>query len=357
MDMGKIDPNFKIETKLDCPDAVFSNVLDPRFRIEGLIREEDGFVRMPSSIPAQISSSLQKLNRQLAGGQVRFRCDSSYIALSLQMRCVGKMSHFPLTGSAGCDLYVRENGEEIFTGLFRPPFDIAESYEAKVNFKSNAMREITINLPLYAGIRELYIGYQEGSHFEPARPFTYEKPVAFYGSSITQGGCASRPGNSYEAMLARELDFPQINLGFSGNGKGERIVAEHIASLELSAFVLDYDANAPDPDYLLATHEPFFRVIREAQPELPILMLSIPKFHLNEEYQRRRDIIRKTYENARAAGDKKVWFLSGQDLVAPPYAEMALVDGAHPNDLGFFAMAQRIRPVLEKMLRGESNED
>ena len=105
------------------------------------------------------------------------------------------------------------------------------------------------------------VGIDDDAEFLAAPAQKYEKPVCFYGSSITQGGCASKPGNSYNAMLARWLDFPQVNLGFSGNGKGEDTMAEYIASLDMSAFVYDYDYNAPTTEHYEATHDRFYRII------------------------------------------------------------------------------------------------
>ena len=101
----------------------------------------------------------------------------------------------------------------------------------------------------------------------------------------------------------------------------------------------------------MATHEPFFRIIREAQPSLPIVLLSRPNFDADPaDGARRREVVRRTYELARAAGDKRVWFIDGQELFGTELRDACTVDGCHPNDLGFYRMYRRIRPVLEEAL-------
>ena len=153
-------------------------------------------------------------------------------------------------------------------------------------------------------------------------------------------------------MVARWLDTDYVNFGFSGNAKGEDAIAEYIAGLKMSAFVYDYDHNAPTPEHLEVTHERMFKIIRAAQPSLPILMLTRPKYHLAETEKQRLAIVRRTYENALAAGDKNVYFIPGTELLLELVREEALVDNCHPADGGFISMAyvigQKLKEILEK---------
>jgi len=125
----------------------------------------------------------------------------------------------------------------------------------------------------------------------------------------------------------------------------------------MSAFVLDYDHNAPTPEHLQNTHYPFYKAVREQQPELPILMMSKPDFDSDyteaamEENRIRRDIVKATYEKALSEGDKKVWFLDGQTLFGDTDRDSCTADGCHPNDLGFYRMAERVLPYLREMLK------
>ena len=141
-----------------------------------------------------------------------------------------------------------------------------------------------------------------------------------------------------------------VNLGFSGSAKGEPLMAETIAKMEMSAFVLDYDHNAPNPEHLQATHENFFKVIRAAQPELPIIMITKPAPVPLRSTPVRKEIIRTTYQNAVAAGDRNVWFIDGEALLGTEDRDACTVDGTHPNDIGNLRMADGIEPILRQAL-------
>jgi hypothetical protein len=195
------------------------------------------------------------------------------------------------------------------------------------------------------------VGIEKTATLQAPAAHKVDKPVLFYGSSITQGGCASRPGNNYTSMLCRAVDAEQINMGFSGSARGEDSMAEAIASLDLAVFVYDYDHNAPSDEHLTATHERFFKIIRAKNPELPVIMMNRCDYYDNVTCRNRRDIVRKTYENAIASGDKKVWFIDGESLFEGDLRDACTVDACHPNDLGFFRMYAKVLPVLKDALK------
>ncbi len=347
MDISKIDANFAIQTKLDRERLHFYDALQPPVSLHGVFFEDGCYRRLPKELACSVSTGVERLHVHTAGGRVRFVTDSPYIAVHAKVHSCGKMPHFPLTGSIGMDLYTDKH----YLGTYCPPFDIEDTLEGEITTHSDGEKWCyTLNLPLYTGVERLYIGVKEGSVLECAPAYPISQPVVFYGSSITQGGCASRPGNAYPAILSRALEFDYINLGFSGNAKAEEKIAEHIAGLSMSAFVYDYDHNAPDPEHLAATHERMFRTVRAAYPELPVLMMTRPQPYLNEEEKRRLEIVRTTYEHALAAGDRNVYFIQGPDLIHEVVREIALVDNCHPNDAGFVSMAQAVLPTLQKML-------
>ena len=349
-DFSKIDQNFKVETKINKPDVVFYDTKQEPFVIYGVFFEGDRYRRMPESVAKAVSNGVYQLHANTAGGRVRFRTDSPYVAIHAKMPRVSKMPHFPFSGSIGLDLYTYRDGEERFYEGIIPPFDVTDGYEGVVNFENREMREVTINFPLYSDLSDLYIGLAEGARLLPtARQYRDIPPVVYYGSSITQGGCASRPGNAYEAIVSRRLNVDHINLGFSGNAMGEETIARYIASLEMSAFVYDYDHNSPHAAYLEQTHEPMFRIIREAHPDLPILMLTRPKCRLLEEEKKRLAVIRATYRHAVEAGDKNVYLIEGTELMAL-CGDDGVIDRCHPSDLGFYSMARAVGDALEKIL-------
>ncbi len=343
LSMADIDSNFRTETDQAEHGLVFRSVLDTPFSLHGVFYEDGAFHRMPHAVARAISPRLEALHFHTAGGRVRFVTDSTTVAVRVTYGDLGKMPHFALTGSIGLDLYA----DGAYHASFIPPFAITDTLESKTKFGQKKRREITINLPLYSGVKALYIGLDENAALEAPAPYRVDVPVVYYGSSITQGGCASRPGASYESILSRRFDCDYINLGFSGNAKGEDAMAAYIASLEMSAFVLDYDHNAPDPAHLAATHGKLFRAVREAHPDIPILMCTRPKVDLTKEEVERRAIVYKTYTDAIAKGDTNVYFLDGKALMAL-CGDEGTVDRCHPTDLGFFSMAHAIGEVFEK---------
>lgn len=347
LDISKIDPNFLRGSSIDRSDVTWLSALDAPFSIHGLAVAEPGrFWRLPEWLIDNVNDGVTALARHTAGGRIRFRTDSGFIAYRAKPLNSGSMSHMPLTGSMGSDLFV--NGRSVTT--FRPACDSDEWFEG-IAMLPAGMKDIEINLALYNGYTEIFIGLQTGCAAEPPKPYALEKPVVYYGSSITQGGCASKPGNSYQGFLSRWLNIDHVNLGFSGSGRGEENMAQYIASLPMSAFVMDYDHNAPDAEHLRRTHYRFYEIIRTAQPELPIVMASMPDVDRDAaNADARREIIMQSYLRARKNGDAKVWFVDGRSLFGARDRDCCTMDGCHPNDLGFYRMAEGLLPAIREAL-------
>lgn len=343
--MHNIDPNLVVPTKLEKDDIRFFNVLEEPFQVYGVFYEDGAFRRLPEAVAETVSPGVLGLHRHTAGGRVRFRTDSPYIAVSVRLGKVNHNSHLSTVGSAGLDLYIEE--EDRCVKSFIPPRGVEGHFESVIDLKRSGVDSFTVNLPMYAEVISLHIGLKEGCTLLPPKPLPCDKKVVFYGSSITQGGCASRPGNSYEAMLSRRFGFDYVNLGFSGNAKGEDTIANYIAELSMDVFVYDYDHNAPNPEYLAATHEKMFRAVREKHPNIPIVMMCRPKYYVTQDTQRRMDVIRTTCENAKASGDSRVYLLTGPELMAM-CGEDGLIDACHPNDFGFASMAKAVGDLFER---------
>ena len=318
---------------------------DP-FEICGLCRIADGcYRRMPLEVAGAVSERVDRLNENTAGGRVRFATDARKIAIVMHNNAEGFLVNLCDMGESGLDIYA--DGRH--TGTYYAP----EEYGVREYPLLAGMKQITIDLPLYNGIDRLFIGIPHGAAIARPKPYINTKPVVYYGSSITQGGCASRAGMSYEQILSRRLNIDYINLGFSGGAKGETRMAEYIAGLDMRSFVMDYDYNAPSEEHLAATHEKFFKIIRKANPDLPILIMSLPNTDMVDRLEdgpRRAAIIETTYRNALAAGDRRVWFIPGRELFGIKDRTDCTVDGCHPTDMGFIRMANRIEPVLKEML-------
>ena len=343
-DIAQIDPNFKVNDAFGREDVLLRSCREEPFSIHGVFHDGKLFRRLPSELAESVSPSIATLSKHTAGGRVRFRTDSPFVALHLISPSLGRMPHFALTGSAGVDLYA----DGVYRKTIFPPMD-KTSYSGIAELGERKMRDIEINFPLYSYVSDIEIGLLPDAIVEAPKPYRYATPAVFYGSSITQGGCASRPGTCYQGHISRRFDLDYINLGFSGNAKGEQAIAEYIASLPVSVFFMDYDNNPPTAQHLRDTHEPFFLTVRKAHPDIPVIMMSRPKpFSMLCGHEiERREVIRTTYENARARGDRNVYFIDGDALTALSGTE-GMVDGCHPTDLGFFSEAVALIALCER---------
>ena len=347
MKIEDIDVNFKVKGQI--PEGTeFYRPGESPLALYGVFMENGKYRRMPEKTAAAVSKEVYALHANTAGGRLRFRTDSPWISVCAELDQVCRMSHFALTGSAGFDLYRRENGKFRYVGTFIPEYDMISRLQATVYTDTEGMQDYLIHFPLYTDVKSVLIGFKEGSGTADAEPYCPAAPFVTYGSSITQGGCASRPGNSYQNILSRRLNADHINLGFSGSALGEDPMMAYIAGLSMSAFILDYDFNAPTGEHLWKTHEKAYRTVRNQNPDLPILLLSRPRFYLNDEDRERLAIIRATYEKAKAEGDRNLYFITGTELMQYCGQE-GTVDGTHPTDFGFYSMAKVIGDFLEKL--------
>ena len=347
-----IDKNFKIESALSVQDIKWHNVRSEPFKIYGVKYNQDRFERMPREIAEKVSDGVKSLYACTAGGRVKFKTDSPYMAVHVKGFRFTKMCHFALTGSIGLDLYKNVNGQDVFVKSFVPPLDVENNeWEFLINnlYNDEETLTYTIHMPLYGAINELYVGFKEGSVIERAEEYSLTKPIVYYGSSITQGGCASRAGNAYSNIISRKLSCDHINLGFSGCACAEDLIIDHIKSLEMSLFVLDYDYNAPSVEHLKQTHEKFALAVRQQHPNLPIIMLTRPKTYLTDDEPDRLNVIKNTYENFIKRGDKNVYFISGAELMKYTDNE-GTVDNVHPTDFGFHSIAKVLGAKIKEIL-------
>ena len=359
--IGQIAPNLAAKGNIDGEELAFFDVRQPPFSLYGLLPGGEGepFRRLPLEVARQCGEGVLALHTNTAGGRARFSTDSDIVAIRAEMPGKCLMPHQPFLGSSGFTLYLNEGEESHYFGSFMPPVDRGAGYASLLRFPDRARRDITIYFPLYDNVDRLEIGLRPGAAPASGGGYRPGPPVLFYGSSITQGGCASRPGNSYQGFISRALGCDYWNLGFSGNAKGEAAMAEYIAGQPMSLFFMDYDHNSPSAEHLAKTHEPFFRIIREKNPDLPIILASKTDPPRSpdqaEEQKRRREIILGVYGNALARGDKNVRFIDGSKVFSclsgqgfPP--DSCTVDGCHPNDLGFLAMAKVFGQEIGRML-------
>jgi hypothetical protein len=314
------------------------------------------FDRLPAKAEQLVRPPVWGLSRNSTGLAVRFVSDSP--AIHARWTVTNKkleMAHMPATGVSGLDLYGKLDGKWRWVANGRPT---AETNTAALSTALKGEREYLLYLPLYNGVSSVEIGLPKAAKLmkPDPRPEGKRKPLVFYGTSITQGGCASRPGMVYTAILGRWLDRPVINLGFSGNGTLDPEFATLLGEIDAAVYVLDCVPNMSVAQVAERT-EPFVKALRKLRPDTPILMVE-DRQYTNAVFnagalKRSADshaALRKAYDNLTAAGVKGLTYLEGDHLLGDD-GEGA-VDGSHPTDLGFLrqaeAMANPLRTILEK---------
>ena len=331
---------------------------DPGFVLDGLYWRKPGdpFRRIP--LDRSVSDGVDVLAGHTAGVMARFRTDASEIRVHAEFEECVRMDHMPCTGIMGFDLYEGSHAAKFYRKTTR--FDSSCKAYTVTIFGPDAekkLREFTLHFPLYAHPVAVEIGLSAGARVLSPSPWKDPRPVVVYGTSIQQGGCASRPGMCHTNIMSRMLDRPFINLGFSGSGKGEPAMAEIMSEIaDPAMFVLDYDANA-GVEGLRKTLSGFIDILRSKHPETPILLVShLPyatEFAVPQEFTKWRfdltSIHMEELRKRREAGDKNIHFLDGMTLYGPEPSECT-VDGGHATDLGFFNVAHRMAPVIERLL-------
>ncbi len=311
------------------------------------------FDRLPAKAEGVARGPVWSLSRHSAGMAVRFKTDAPRISAryTLLLDSVA-MPHMPATGVSGVDLYAENaEGQWRWLGITRPTSKHVQADLA--NDIAPEMRQYMAYLPLYNGVESLEIGVPKEAAFEPLPPRP-EKPIVFYGTSILHGGCASRPGMAFPAILGRRLNRPTVNLGFSGNGKMDREVGEWISEIDASAYVIDCLPNM-NAEEVAERAEPLVRQLRAVRPEAPIVLVE-DRTYANAEFkpssQQRhatsRAALKAAYDQLVAAGVGGLSYVEGEGLLGDDCE--ATVDGSHPSDLGMVRMADALEPVLRRVL-------
>lgn len=315
------------------------------------------FDRLPGKAEGKVREAVWNLSRHSAGMHLRFVTDATAIHARWTLTSSNlSMPHMPASGVSGLDLYVKSEG-----GKWRwLAVGLPSAQSNQVRLAANlppGNREYLMYLPLYNGTRSIEIGVPAGHRISKAGPWGSgsRKPAVFYGTSILHGACASRPGMVHSAILGRQFHVPHINLGFSGNGRMEPELADLIAELDASVFVLDClpNMNAAEVSERL---EPFVRKLRTAHPSTPIVLVEDRSYADSFLIQSKRDrnltsrsALRTAYENLRRQGVKKLAYVPGEHLLGDDGE--GTVDSSHPNDLGFMRQALVLGKVLKPLLK------
>jgi len=349
----KLDPNMTLN-EADADGIIW---LDPRevpFKLSGFewIQEDNIYRRLPVRPDWEIRDAVDQLANHTAGGQIRFRSNSKKILIRVELRKKSGMYHMPATGQSGFDLYMKDGEVQRYVRTTRFPADTISYQVELLDSDQKQMRDFTLNFPLYNGVNSVLVGIEAQSRIRTPKPFSRPGKIVIYGTSITQGGCVARPGMAYSNILSRKLDVAFVNLGFSGNGRGEPALAHLINQISGTSFIiLDYEANAGNT--IFNTLDPFISILREKHPDTPILIMSKIRYAseplgspADKELMSRRDFQRNLVDEKRISGDKNIYFLDGSEILGDDYDECT-VDGTHPTDLGSARIADALQVAIE----------
>jgi hypothetical protein len=313
------------------------------------------FDRLPAKAEGVVRPAVWGSSRHSAGMCVRFATDAETIRARWTLTSSRlAMDHMPATGVSGLDLYVQDEQDSWrWLGVGRPK--ALTNTATLVKGLAPQPREYLLYLPLYNGVSSLEIGISSDRFLaQTATDVARKKPLVFYGTSITQGGCASRPGMVHTAILSRRFDRPVINLGFSGNGTMDPEISELLTELEVAVYVIDCLPNMA-ADVVAARSEPLVHTLRAARPDVPILLVEdrtyTDAFLVASKRQRNlesRRAFRAAYDRLKADGVSHLHYLSGESLLGADGEDT--VDGSHPTDLGFWRMANRFEEALRRIL-------
>jgi hypothetical protein len=311
--------------------------------------KESPYDRLPISYKSRVREDVWDLSKSSAGISVRFLSNSTAIHVKWELLGDAKMNHMAETGIKGIDLYCKidDNWQYVNTG--RPTGKVNEAL--LINNMPVKMREYKMYLPLYDGTTKLEIGIDSLSRLEkPGR--NEKKPIVFYGTSITQGGCASRPGMAYTNVLNRKLNVDCINFGFSGNGKMEKPMAELISGMDADLIVIDCTPNMTPVDI----HEnsiPLVEIIRSKQPAIPIVFIESLYYEKSffDDSSRikitnKNRMLKNEYDEMLKKGYKNIFYIDNKDALGTDHE--GTVDGVHFTDLGFMRFADFLITKLKK---------
>ncbi|MBR2891462.1 MAG: SGNH/GDSL hydrolase family protein [Bacilli bacterium] len=360
-DIKKIDTNF--ENKEATTELQSINPKnDDRVKVYGLnwFEQDKRFVRFPKEsdeLIKNLAEGLHYLVEQPSGAMLAFRSNTSTLKIKVKLGHTFNMSHMPFTGQGGCDLYIGTKREDLT--FFRCASYHYSQKEYEFTYFSNwekVERLYLINLPLYGGILDIEVCVDTDAFVCKEDNLFPKGKIVCYGTSITQGGCASRGGMSYTNALSRRMGYEVLNFGFSGNGRGQKEIAELLSSIDnVKMFILDYEANATLP-MLKDTLDNFINILRNKNPYTPILVLSkirmsVENFvsdNFNDQLLRLK--FQRSVVNKHRLTDKNIYFYDGHKLLGK-YQNEATVDGCHPTDLGFMMITENLEKQIKKILK------
>ena len=310
--------------------------------------------RLPDDAESKVRKAVWGLSRHAAGVKLRFKTNAEEIKVRYVVSGRKEMPHMPATGVSGLDLYQKKHEQWIWV---RGNYYFADTIQYTFNILTNdkGEKDYDLYLPLYNEVTFLEIGVEGNAAFSFIEKSDAELPVVVYGTSIAQGGCASRPGMAWTAILERKINKPLINLGFSGNGQLEEPLIDYMSSIESSLYILDCLPNLVRDTF--SEEEVISRIIysvkelREKRPNTPILLVEHAGYtdelinrERRESYQSRNEWSKEAYSQLILEGIEEIYYLDKETIGLSMDGTM---DGTHPSDLGMDQYARGYALILE----------
>jgi hypothetical protein len=315
------------------------------FRLEGTVipdsLKENRYDRLPFSYKNIVRKPVWDLSKSSAGLSIRFLSNSTTISVKWKILNDFTMNHMAETGIKGVDLYYKNDNGWQYINTGRPQ-GIDNDY-LLVDNMTEKLREFKIFLPLYDGVKNIEVGINSTSLIRKVKENT-KKPIIFYGTSITQGGCASRPGMAHTNIISRKLDIDVVNFGFSGNGRMEQPIAELISETEPLFYVIECMPNMISAENISKTTIPLVNTIKKKNPDTPILFVDHFDFSfsvLDNQVKKHTDsmntALKTEFKKMVDNGYENIFHLESKNALGSDYE--GTVDGVHFTDLGFIRYA------------------
>ncbi len=325
--------------------------------------EDHGLIRFPTSAKPRLDPALWVTATMTSGVRIRFRTRCDVVLLDVENLLMNTNPRMTQLAACGFDLYA--DGE--YFDSFTPPLAGKSQFLGFLNVDGAEPHDYEIHFPYVSTVKLNALAFEnrrgnDDPTIEPySKPYRVPGRVVFYGSSITHGACADRPGLIYPALVARALNVDFINLGFGGCGKGEPAVADLLASIpDVAAYVLDWGINLCGPQEVDLIHDryyPLLKKLKKAHPNVPILLVNMQGAgaKLDKAMPGNLEILRKevkrVYDAEIAAGNKNLWYVDGHDIIGGPEGFDLTIDRVHPHQGGFYRYAEKLAPVVKEMLR------
>lgn len=324
------------------------------FPVIGRYHKEVSYNRFPEKYKDKVRKEVWDLGQHSAGMSIRFRTNATQIRIRWTVKGDNIMDHMPATGIKGVDLYAIVDGKWKYVNTCRVQGKNNEYTVLKT--KDSVSREYLLNLPLYDGVETLSIGVNYKAEITPPKEeyMLKQKPVVYYGSSITQGGCASRPGMAFTNIMARAMDRSFINMGFSGSGTFDLPVGEAISEIDAALYVIDCNPNTQTGQVYDRCVE-LVKLLKKNRPEIPVLLVEAYYYengfgkHEDSDNYKKNQELKHAFETLKSSGIKGLNYQKGDGMIGKDHE--GTVDGVHPNDLGMLRIAEFMEPVVRKIVK------